>query len=145
MDYVIYLTSTSCRRLLYSRQFPTLVSAFSLRFQMVRMSTGHMEGDLQPLYLLLTDCYIYLLRKGESLVCNKGWTSPKLKLGINNNGICSHNIYLKYIFNICGNSGVQVSQFQVLLSLLSKDTYFPEHSKSSFTVHKRCQREKMNT
>ncbi|CAB1329768.1 unnamed protein product, partial [Coregonus sp. 'balchen'] len=23
---------------------------------MVRMSTGHMEGDLQPLYLLLTDC-----------------------------------------------------------------------------------------
>lgn len=34
-------------------------------FQMVRMSTGHMEGDLQPLYLLLTDCYIYLLRKGK--------------------------------------------------------------------------------
>lgn len=34
-------------------------------FQMVRMSTGHMEGDLQPLYLLLTDCYIYLLRKGQ--------------------------------------------------------------------------------
>ena len=33
--------------------------------QMVKMSTGHMEGDLQPLYLLLTDCYIYLLRKGE--------------------------------------------------------------------------------
>lgn len=32
---------------------------------MVRMSTGHMEGDLQPLYLLLTDCYIYLLRKGN--------------------------------------------------------------------------------
>lgn len=24
-----------------------------------------MEGDLQPLYLLLTDCYMYLLRKGE--------------------------------------------------------------------------------
>lgn len=24
-----------------------------------------MEGDLQPLYLLLTDCYIYLLRKGK--------------------------------------------------------------------------------
>ena len=36
--------------------------------QMVRMSTGHMEGDLQPLYLLLTDCYIYLLRKGEGLL-----------------------------------------------------------------------------
>uniref|UniRef100_A0A673MA42 Pleckstrin homology domain-containing family M member 2-like n=1 Tax=Sinocyclocheilus rhinocerous TaxID=307959 RepID=A0A673MA42_9TELE len=34
-------------------------------FKMVRMSTGHMEGDLQPLYLLLTDCYIYLLRKGQ--------------------------------------------------------------------------------
>ncbi|KAG9332752.1 hypothetical protein JZ751_014851 [Albula glossodonta] len=32
-------------------------------YKMVRMSTGHMEGDLQPLYLLLTDCYIYLLRK----------------------------------------------------------------------------------
>lgn len=26
-----------------------------------------MEGDLQPLYLLLTDCYIYLLRKGRCL------------------------------------------------------------------------------
>lgn len=25
-----------------------------------------MEGDLQPLYLLLTDCYIYLLRKGAA-------------------------------------------------------------------------------
>lgn len=24
-----------------------------------------MAGDLQPLYLLLTDCYIYLLRKGQ--------------------------------------------------------------------------------
>ncbi|XP_015243099.1 PREDICTED: pleckstrin homology domain-containing family M member 2 isoform X2 [Cyprinodon variegatus] len=35
-------------------------------FRMVRMSTGHMEGDLQPLYLLLTDCYIYLLRKGAA-------------------------------------------------------------------------------
>uniref|UniRef100_A0A8C2KNM7 Pleckstrin homology domain-containing family M member 2 n=1 Tax=Cyprinus carpio TaxID=7962 RepID=A0A8C2KNM7_CYPCA len=35
-------------------------------FKMVRMSTGHMEGDLQPLYLLLTDCYIYLLRKGAA-------------------------------------------------------------------------------
>lgn len=34
---------------------------------MMRMSTGHMEGDLQPLYLLLTDCYIYLLRKGKWL------------------------------------------------------------------------------
>ncbi|KAJ3589214.1 hypothetical protein NHX12_010061 [Muraenolepis orangiensis] len=35
-------------------------------FKMVRMSTGHMEGDLQALYLLLTDCYIYLLRKGAA-------------------------------------------------------------------------------
>ncbi|XP_034732442.1 pleckstrin homology domain-containing family M member 2 isoform X1 [Etheostoma cragini] len=35
-------------------------------FKMARMSTGHMEGDLQPLYLLLTDCYIYLLRKGAA-------------------------------------------------------------------------------
>ncbi|XP_041801849.1 pleckstrin homology domain-containing family M member 2 isoform X1 [Chelmon rostratus] len=35
-------------------------------FKMVRMTTGHMEGDLQPLYLLLTDCYIYLLRKGAA-------------------------------------------------------------------------------
>ncbi|XP_062871874.1 pleckstrin homology domain-containing family M member 2 isoform X2 [Trichomycterus rosablanca] len=34
--------------------------------KMVRMSTGHMEGDLQPLFLLLTDCYIYLLRKGAA-------------------------------------------------------------------------------
>uniref|UniRef100_A0A8C7J3K8 Pleckstrin homology domain-containing family M member 2 n=1 Tax=Oncorhynchus kisutch TaxID=8019 RepID=A0A8C7J3K8_ONCKI len=37
-------------------------------FKMMRMSTGHMEGDLQPLYLLLTDCYIYLLRKGEVVI-----------------------------------------------------------------------------
>ncbi|GAA6107247.1 pleckstrin homology domain-containing family M member 2 isoform X1 [Tachysurus ichikawai] len=35
-------------------------------FKMVRMSTGHMEGDLQPLFLLLTDHYIYLLRKGAA-------------------------------------------------------------------------------
>uniref|UniRef100_A0A3P9LXS7 Pleckstrin homology domain-containing family M member 2 n=1 Tax=Oryzias latipes TaxID=8090 RepID=A0A3P9LXS7_ORYLA len=35
-------------------------------FKMVRMSTGHMEGDLQPLYLLLTDAYIYMLRKGAA-------------------------------------------------------------------------------
>uniref|UniRef100_A0AAY4BAW8 Pleckstrin homology domain-containing family M member 2 n=1 Tax=Denticeps clupeoides TaxID=299321 RepID=A0AAY4BAW8_9TELE len=35
-------------------------------FKMLRMSTGHMEGDLQPLYLLLTDCYVYLLRKGAA-------------------------------------------------------------------------------
>ncbi|CAN9515702.1 unnamed protein product [Ophioblennius macclurei] len=35
-------------------------------YKMLRMSTGHMEGDLQPLYLLLTDCYIYLLRKGAA-------------------------------------------------------------------------------
>ncbi|XP_015192683.2 pleckstrin homology domain-containing family M member 2 isoform X3 [Lepisosteus oculatus] len=35
-------------------------------FKMIRMSTGHMEGNLQPLYLLLTDCYIYLLRKGAA-------------------------------------------------------------------------------
>lgn len=40
---------------------------------MLRMSTGHMEGDLQPLYLLLTDCYIYLLRKGK-------WLRAKLAL-----------------------------------------------------------------
>ncbi|KAK1898097.1 Pleckstrin like domain containing family M member 2 [Dissostichus eleginoides] len=45
----------------------TLQSIVSRRiFQMLRMSTGHMEGDLQPLYLLLTDCYIYLLRKGAA-------------------------------------------------------------------------------
>ncbi|TRZ02470.1 hypothetical protein DNTS_030294 [Danionella cerebrum] len=37
-----------------------------LMIHMVRMSTGHMEGDLQPLYLLLTDWYIYLLRKGAA-------------------------------------------------------------------------------
>ncbi|CAL8306382.1 unnamed protein product [Gadus morhua 'NCC'] len=35
-------------------------------YKMMKMSTGHMEGDLQPLYLLLTDCYIYLLRKGAA-------------------------------------------------------------------------------
>ncbi|CAJ0967444.1 unnamed protein product, partial [Ranitomeya imitator] len=33
---------------------------------MFRMSTGHMEGDLQLVYVLLTDCYIYLLRKGAA-------------------------------------------------------------------------------
>ncbi|XP_053308368.1 pleckstrin homology domain-containing family M member 2 isoform X2 [Spea bombifrons] len=35
-------------------------------FKMFRMSTGHMEGDLQLVYVLLTDCYIYLLRKGAA-------------------------------------------------------------------------------
>ncbi|XP_067577450.1 pleckstrin homology domain-containing family M member 2 isoform X1 [Pseudorca crassidens] len=35
-------------------------------FRMIRMSTGHMEGNLQLLYVLLTDCYVYLLRKGAT-------------------------------------------------------------------------------
>ncbi|XP_063292285.1 pleckstrin homology domain-containing family M member 2 isoform X7 [Pelobates fuscus] len=35
-------------------------------FKMFRMSTGHMEGDMQMVYVLLTDCYIYLLRKGAA-------------------------------------------------------------------------------
>uniref|UniRef100_A0A5F8H0H2 Pleckstrin homology and RUN domain containing M2 n=1 Tax=Monodelphis domestica TaxID=13616 RepID=A0A5F8H0H2_MONDO len=35
-------------------------------FRMIRMSTGHMEGNLQLMYVLLTDCYIYLLRKGAT-------------------------------------------------------------------------------
>nr|XP_033777810.1 pleckstrin homology domain-containing family M member 2 isoform X2 [Geotrypetes seraphini] len=35
-------------------------------FKMLRMSTGHMEGNLQLLFVLLTDCYIYLLRKGAT-------------------------------------------------------------------------------
>ncbi|KAJ8260205.1 hypothetical protein GJAV_G00178320 [Gymnothorax javanicus] len=33
--------------------------------KMVSMSTGHMEGDLLALCVVLTDCYIYLLRKGS--------------------------------------------------------------------------------
>ncbi|NXC20151.1 PKHM2 protein, partial [Corythaeola cristata] len=33
-------------------------------FRMIRMSTGHMEGNLQLIYVLLTDCYVYLIRKG---------------------------------------------------------------------------------
>ncbi|XP_074831954.1 pleckstrin homology domain-containing family M member 2 isoform X2 [Carettochelys insculpta] len=35
-------------------------------FRMIRMSTGHMEGNLQLVYVLLTDCYIYLIRKGAA-------------------------------------------------------------------------------
>ncbi|XP_012618502.3 pleckstrin homology domain-containing family M member 2 isoform X2 [Microcebus murinus] len=35
-------------------------------FKMIRMSTGHMEGNLQLLYVLLTDCCVYLLRKGAA-------------------------------------------------------------------------------
>ncbi|XP_053432799.1 pleckstrin homology domain-containing family M member 2 isoform X1 [Nycticebus coucang] len=35
-------------------------------FKMIRMSTGHMEGNLQLLYVLLTDCCVYLLRKGAT-------------------------------------------------------------------------------
>ncbi|XP_048471031.1 pleckstrin homology domain-containing family M member 2 isoform X2 [Rhincodon typus] len=35
-------------------------------YKMIRMWTGHMEGNLQLLYVLLTDCYIYLLRKGAA-------------------------------------------------------------------------------
>nr|XP_056721095.1 pleckstrin homology domain-containing family M member 2 isoform X2 [Euleptes europaea] len=34
--------------------------------RMIRMSTGHMEGNLQLVFVLLTDCYIYLLRKGAA-------------------------------------------------------------------------------
>lgn len=50
-------------------RFPRRVSEIGCcdLLQMVRMSTGHMEGDLQPLYLLLTDAYIYMLRKGKRL------------------------------------------------------------------------------
>ncbi|KAJ8401281.1 hypothetical protein AAFF_G00385120 [Aldrovandia affinis] len=35
-------------------------------FKMMRMSMGHTEGDRQALYLLLTDCHVYLLRKGTA-------------------------------------------------------------------------------
>lgn len=35
-------------------------------YKMFRMSSGHMEGNLQLVYVLLTDCYIYLLRKGAA-------------------------------------------------------------------------------
>ncbi|XP_066493370.1 pleckstrin homology domain-containing family M member 2 isoform X2 [Tiliqua scincoides] len=35
-------------------------------FRMIRMSTGHMEGNLQLVYVLLTDCYVYLIRKGAA-------------------------------------------------------------------------------
>lgn len=46
-----------------------------------------MEGDLQPLYLLLTDCYMYLLRKGKWLkelhaVDLFGNNAPLLKIGV---------------------------------------------------------------
>uniref|UniRef100_A0A8U7P9U5 Pleckstrin homology domain-containing family M member 2 n=1 Tax=Corvus moneduloides TaxID=1196302 RepID=A0A8U7P9U5_CORMO len=37
-----------------------------LSMQMIRMSTGHMEGNLQLIYVLLTDCYVYLIRKGAA-------------------------------------------------------------------------------
>ncbi|KAM3850450.1 pleckstrin homology domain-containing family M member 2 [Diretmus argenteus] len=49
-------------------------------FKMLRMSTGHMEGDLQPLYLLLTDCYIYLLRKGKDPLAS--FTDGLLKMEV---------------------------------------------------------------
>lgn len=42
---------------------PWAESSF-LSTQMIRMSTGHMEGNLQLIYVLLTDCYVYLIRKG---------------------------------------------------------------------------------
>lgn len=48
----------------------------SLSTQMIRMSTGHMEGNLQLIYVLLTDCYVYLIRKGiptaSVLSCREG-------------------------------------------------------------------------
>lgn len=61
----IFLMFSKYGYLLYLRYVNMEETNFSLSFQMLRMSTGHMEGDLQPLYLLLTDCYIYLLRKGK--------------------------------------------------------------------------------
>ncbi|XP_038077828.1 pleckstrin homology domain-containing family M member 2-like [Patiria miniata] len=33
--------------------------------KLIRMSTGHMEGDLQPAFILLTDQMLYILRRGD--------------------------------------------------------------------------------
>uniref|UniRef100_A0A803VHD7 Pleckstrin homology and RUN domain containing M2 n=1 Tax=Ficedula albicollis TaxID=59894 RepID=A0A803VHD7_FICAL len=44
---------------------PSEFSSF-FSMQMIRMSTGHMEGNLQLIYVLLTDCYVYLIRKGAA-------------------------------------------------------------------------------
>ncbi|NXK88458.1 PKHM2 protein, partial [Formicarius rufipectus] len=44
---------------------PRAESSF-VSVQMIRMSTGHMEGNLQLIYVLLTDCYVYLIRKGAA-------------------------------------------------------------------------------
>lgn len=71
-----------------------------------------MEGDLQPLYLLLTDCYIYLLRKGNWLKIQvsltlfgcKAGNSASYKLEHIDIDIESHNTFLyrgsKHLFFI---------------------------------------------
>ena len=40
-------------------------TATVLCYQLIRMSTGHMEGDLQPAFILLTNYMLYILRRGE--------------------------------------------------------------------------------
>uniref|UniRef100_A0A8C3UUX4 Pleckstrin homology domain-containing family M member 2 n=1 Tax=Catharus ustulatus TaxID=91951 RepID=A0A8C3UUX4_CATUS len=50
--------------LTHPSEFRPESSFFSM--QMIRMSTGHMEGNLQLIYVLLTDCYVYLIRKGAA-------------------------------------------------------------------------------
>lgn len=50
-----------------------------------------MEGDLQPLYLLLTDCYIYLLRKG-----NQQKTQCALAFFLFGNALC--NLWAHVLF-----------------------------------------------
>lgn len=50
--------------------------------QMIRMSTGHMEGTLQLLYVLLTDCYVYLLRKGACRPLSLSPPAPRGSLNL---------------------------------------------------------------
>uniref|UniRef100_A0A3P9A7S8 Pleckstrin homology domain containing, family M (with RUN domain) member 2 n=1 Tax=Esox lucius TaxID=8010 RepID=A0A3P9A7S8_ESOLU len=69
-NHIVVLTLCGCFRVDNNHLLLLMIHVFRENeeqlFKMVRMSTGHMEGDLQPLYLLLTDCYIYLLRKGAA-------------------------------------------------------------------------------
>lgn len=62
-----------------------------------------MEGDLQPLYLLLTDCYIYLLRKGKcpriqhalALLGNRGLNNACSKLEHAVTGVGNRKIFIQ--------------------------------------------------
>lgn len=72
-----------------------------------------MEGDLQPLYLLLTDCYIYLLRKGNQQ--KKKQCALAFIFFVFGNALCNLLAHVK-VKHICFALLSQVQQISPTLS-----------------------------